>query len=538
MATQSELAQIQHILGKRRNSEQNPLDLSSRKKSREYLDSHKDVEKRRRDRINTCLETIRSLVPLCHQLPRHRRVDKADLLDLAIIYLRMINQFLERIGVPDIFTAAHQQIGLFTSLEKWLREQGEQHDDVAGFTKDILSFLDAEMQTASQVVASQQTSGNSGSMSTANSSMDLVKQENDSGCSSESGTTSSDEECRTSNHSGVDDRWDDSFSTSSNSSDSSKKSLHSYSFENEGSKNGMTAAHTQPATRSYNLSRDTHFTRDTKPPCVDKAVNTDGSLTNFAWPPESTFTLPILSGKIVLHTPSGISGSNNLNAPVTLHAEIHSCPPPISGKGGFADSKPSSEGSPDCPINKESHAVSSRELSPVNARPDSCTDFPSVNHVPEVPPRLQNSSYRPGTNHQRSLASSTHTSQDTYPERSSIAEPQYKYSHSASIAGSDGRVGPKHSESGEHCAEERAGRVVDVSSVGHPPRPANGCFQKNGPFSKRYLANLCHQIDADNNNEASFTSSRHRGCFPNTASSMKMKSLMVHRHQSQHVPTR
>ena len=35
-----------------------PINLSNRKHTRQYLDAHKNVEKRRRDRINNCLETI------------------------------------------------------------------------------------------------------------------------------------------------------------------------------------------------------------------------------------------------------------------------------------------------------------------------------------------------------------------------------------------------------------------------------------------------------------------------------------------------
>ncbi len=38
-----------------------------RKKSRNYLDSHKTIEKKRRDRINTCLEVLKGLVPDCRQ---------------------------------------------------------------------------------------------------------------------------------------------------------------------------------------------------------------------------------------------------------------------------------------------------------------------------------------------------------------------------------------------------------------------------------------------------------------------------------------
>lgn len=38
-----------------------------RKKSRNYLDSHKNIEKKRRDRINQCLSQLKALVPDCRQ---------------------------------------------------------------------------------------------------------------------------------------------------------------------------------------------------------------------------------------------------------------------------------------------------------------------------------------------------------------------------------------------------------------------------------------------------------------------------------------
>lgn len=38
-----------------------------RKKSRNYLDSHKNIEKKRRDRINQCLNQLKTLVPDCRQ---------------------------------------------------------------------------------------------------------------------------------------------------------------------------------------------------------------------------------------------------------------------------------------------------------------------------------------------------------------------------------------------------------------------------------------------------------------------------------------
>ena len=59
-----------------------------------YLDSHKTIEKKRRDRINNCLEQLKSLVPDCRQYGS-KKLDKAEILEMSIEYIqRMQNQGL------------------------------------------------------------------------------------------------------------------------------------------------------------------------------------------------------------------------------------------------------------------------------------------------------------------------------------------------------------------------------------------------------------------------------------------------------------
>lgn len=57
-----------------------------RKKSRNYLDSHKTIEKKRRDRINSCLENLKTLVPDCRQYGS-KKLDKAEILEMTIEYI-------------------------------------------------------------------------------------------------------------------------------------------------------------------------------------------------------------------------------------------------------------------------------------------------------------------------------------------------------------------------------------------------------------------------------------------------------------------
>jgi len=60
-----------------------------RKKSRNYLDSHKTIEKKRRDRINQCLDQLKSLIPDCKQYGS-KKLDKAEILEMTIEYVQRV----------------------------------------------------------------------------------------------------------------------------------------------------------------------------------------------------------------------------------------------------------------------------------------------------------------------------------------------------------------------------------------------------------------------------------------------------------------
>eukprot|EP00057_Strongylocentrotus_purpuratus_P002464 XP_003724578.1 PREDICTED: uncharacterized protein LOC100889274 [Strongylocentrotus purpuratus] len=562
MATQSELAQIQHILGKRRNLDPNPLDLSSRKKSREYLDSHKDVEKRRRDRINTCLDTIRSLVPLCHQLPRHRRVDKADLLDLAIIYLRMVNQFLEKLGINDIFSAAHQQLSLFTSLEKWVRDHGEKSQDVPSFTKEILAFLEGEVETASHVIASQQTAGNAtpGSENGFHQNSDWMKYEqagldDDSSCPRSCMTYSgSDEErsqgsYRESRSSGSEDSVGIASPSNFTTGTDFQRKFSQYSsverldgpFPSSG-KDQMGYERSLTGNR-YNslLCQNTP-----KVQCVDKAVNTDASSSNFTWPPDNTFTLPIISGKIVLHTPKGLNGTNNLNAPVMLHAEIHSSPfqnqPPALQENDTHPKQSSGEKRyPERTSDANSLTTEAVCLSPHSTASKVGNNLPS-HHITCFNDGLPSrSSVRPSRKTPHDIAAvpvPTMVHPDRFclqPERlSAPMNLEEVYCNDEAEMKSYTSLMPLRRSS-----EERGASFLTSQSHQSPIAPSgvddsdiDYRNEQNGPYFKRYVDGLGQS--QGRNGSVNNGSNKSCSCCTNTSSSLKLKSLMVHRHKSQH----
>lgn len=129
------------------------MDLSAKKRSRNYLDSHKTIEKRRRDRINNYLETIKSLLPIYDHLPAQKRLDKADILDMTVVYLQMVNTFLESLGVQDIFCAIHQQLSLLNSSEIWIRSKRDEYDSISSFVDAFSIFIRAEHRRSYKVLA-------------------------------------------------------------------------------------------------------------------------------------------------------------------------------------------------------------------------------------------------------------------------------------------------------------------------------------------------------------------------------------------------
>ena len=51
------------------------------------MDSHKNIEKKRRDRINSCLDQLKVLVPDCRQYGS-KKLDKAEILEMSIDYIQ------------------------------------------------------------------------------------------------------------------------------------------------------------------------------------------------------------------------------------------------------------------------------------------------------------------------------------------------------------------------------------------------------------------------------------------------------------------
>ena len=56
-----------------------------------YLDSHKTIEKKRRDRINQCLNALKIAVPDCKQYGS-KKLDKAEILEMTIDYINRLHQ--------------------------------------------------------------------------------------------------------------------------------------------------------------------------------------------------------------------------------------------------------------------------------------------------------------------------------------------------------------------------------------------------------------------------------------------------------------
>lgn len=565
MATQSELAQIQHILGKRRNLDQNPLDLSARKKSREYLDSHKDVEKRRRDRINTCLDTIRTLVPLCHQLPRHRRVDKADLLDLAIIYLRMVNQFLEKIGVSDIFSAAHQQVALFTSLEKFVKDQGEKHTSANNFSKEVLGFIEREMETVSRVIASHETSG-MGAPRMENGlkqNAEWLKNEDDyTTPRSFPSSCGSDEERSVNYHGDREDRSscsEDSngldFSANAAAANYYKKCNDAYNMkEPEGMYPACGVEHNGSMRSSlpsgcYSTCPMLTSRKDPETIYVDKSVNTDVSSNNFTLPPDSTFSLPILSGEIVLHTSLGPNGSFGLNAPVGVHAEIRATP----RQHQHDQPAPPCQSCKQCPGSYHAGSFNHRQAPQVNTLPAEPTCVPpcSSKHKSSKTAQFSPASHIPGDlPYSPSLYPSGKThfeikgpGPQNHPHKCCTREierqnpPSYfdeAYCSDEQEAKSYAPLMPLRQSREERDPVPQSPQALVTQ---HSPNPSyNG--RKNAPFTKRYLAGIGQVQESNNNDNAGRNIPKTCSCCPNASSSLKLKSLMVHRHQAQHEDSR
>ncbi|XP_011406317.1 PREDICTED: uncharacterized protein LOC100632130 isoform X2 [Amphimedon queenslandica] len=88
-----------------------------RKKSRYYLDSHKSIEKKRRDRINNGLQTLKDIVPNCRQYSSQgsKKLDKAEVLEMTIDYIQRLQQ-----NQPSNTDIEASQRELINDLMSWI----------------------------------------------------------------------------------------------------------------------------------------------------------------------------------------------------------------------------------------------------------------------------------------------------------------------------------------------------------------------------------------------------------------------------------
>lgn len=110
-----------------------------RKKSRNYLDSHKCIEKKRRDRINNSLSSIKELVPDCKQFAS-KKLDKAEILEMCIEYLRRVQNHLERLG-GGAQSLAISPREFATEISGWVLQQKPHHTTLDSFVQALLLHL-------------------------------------------------------------------------------------------------------------------------------------------------------------------------------------------------------------------------------------------------------------------------------------------------------------------------------------------------------------------------------------------------------------
>ncbi|XP_071953432.1 uncharacterized protein [Antedon mediterranea] len=107
--------------------------MISRKRERSEQTSHKVIEKRRRDRINSCLAELSQAVPSIFAKQTSGKLEKAEILEMTVKYLRV----LQRCGIAGRF-----ETGSETKFSKLDGMPNNQYN--AGFNdclKEVIRYL-------------------------------------------------------------------------------------------------------------------------------------------------------------------------------------------------------------------------------------------------------------------------------------------------------------------------------------------------------------------------------------------------------------
>ncbi|XP_078678990.1 uncharacterized protein LOC144914721 [Branchiostoma floridae x Branchiostoma belcheri] len=107
-----------------------------RKKSRNYLDTHKNIEKKRRDRINSSLTALKSIIPECKAYGK-KKLDKAEILEMTLSYLDKIHSSGFTLKKEEQQTPGNWA----KQLMQWVHQEKKNFHTVDEFVNALLTHL-------------------------------------------------------------------------------------------------------------------------------------------------------------------------------------------------------------------------------------------------------------------------------------------------------------------------------------------------------------------------------------------------------------